>query len=185
MFFRRFGLQDVKTILLNSILLFVVLLYVYPLKFIFSLLTQGNIIIHPDGTTVTKLSTTGEVDQLMLIYGIGFFVIYSIFLLMHMHALAKKDELRLNAIEMYNTRTAMYGNLTMMSIGALSTLFALLGIFTDLQLSSYSGLSYALIGIALSVLYRLRAKKRNKIFTSDEIQKMLQEKLVIEEKQII
>ncbi len=34
-FFRRYGLQDGFTILLNSVLLFVVLLYVYPLKFIF------------------------------------------------------------------------------------------------------------------------------------------------------
>ncbi len=34
-FFRRYGLQDAYTILLNSVLLFVVLLYVYPLKFMF------------------------------------------------------------------------------------------------------------------------------------------------------
>jgi uncharacterized membrane protein len=36
-FFRRFGLQDHFTVFLNSVLLFVVLFYVYPLKFLFSL----------------------------------------------------------------------------------------------------------------------------------------------------
>src|SRR6266699_3005025 len=34
-FFRRYGLEDGTTLLLNAILLFVVLFYVYPLKFVF------------------------------------------------------------------------------------------------------------------------------------------------------
>src|SRR5260221_2727541 len=37
-FFRRYGLQDNLTVFLNAILLFVVLFYVYPLKFLFTLL---------------------------------------------------------------------------------------------------------------------------------------------------
>src|SRR5437660_8607270 len=37
-FFRRYGLQDNATIVLNGILLFVVLFYVYPLKFVFTLM---------------------------------------------------------------------------------------------------------------------------------------------------
>src|SRR2546429_8761719 len=37
-FFRRYNLQDNITILLNGILLFVVLFYVYPLKFVFTLM---------------------------------------------------------------------------------------------------------------------------------------------------
>lgn len=37
-FFRRYGLQDGTTVTLNVILLFVVLFYVYPLKFLFGLL---------------------------------------------------------------------------------------------------------------------------------------------------
>ena len=36
LFFRRYGLQDGLTILLNHVLLFVVLFYVYPLKFVFT-----------------------------------------------------------------------------------------------------------------------------------------------------
>ena len=33
-FFRRYGMDDAGTVVLNSILLFVVLFYVYPLKFL-------------------------------------------------------------------------------------------------------------------------------------------------------
>ena len=35
LFFRRYGLQDNYTVVLNGMLLFVVLFYVYPLKFMF------------------------------------------------------------------------------------------------------------------------------------------------------
>ena len=39
-FFRRYGLQDNVTLILNAMLLFVVLFYVYPLKFVFSFLVN-------------------------------------------------------------------------------------------------------------------------------------------------
>src|SRR2546423_5130053 len=39
-FFRRYGLQDNVTMVLNGILLFVVLFYVYPLKFVFTLIVN-------------------------------------------------------------------------------------------------------------------------------------------------
>src|ERR1041385_3265155 len=39
-FFRRYGLQDNYTVVLNAGLLFVVLFYVYPLKFLFSFLVS-------------------------------------------------------------------------------------------------------------------------------------------------
>src|SRR6186997_1730305 len=40
-FFRRFGLQDGPTLVLNGALLFVILCYVYPLKFLFTLFIDG------------------------------------------------------------------------------------------------------------------------------------------------
>src|ERR1700722_17524218 len=46
-FFRRYGLDDKVSILLNACLIFIVLFYVYPLKFLFSLLFSDN--IYPPG----------------------------------------------------------------------------------------------------------------------------------------
>src|SRR5436853_5038549 len=40
LFFRRYNLQDKGTLWLNAFLLFVVLFYVYPLKFLFSFLVN-------------------------------------------------------------------------------------------------------------------------------------------------
>ena len=42
-FFRRYGLDDLWTIVLNCMLIFVVLFYVYPLKFLFTLLFSDQI----------------------------------------------------------------------------------------------------------------------------------------------
>jgi len=42
-FFRRYGLHDVITITLNAILIFLVLFYVYPLKFLLTLIFSDQI----------------------------------------------------------------------------------------------------------------------------------------------
>src|ERR1700752_1072677 len=39
-FFRRYGLNDIVTIIINAVLVFVVLFYVYPLKFVFTFLVD-------------------------------------------------------------------------------------------------------------------------------------------------
>jgi hypothetical protein len=44
-FFRRYGLQDYLTMHLSAVLLFVVLFYVYPLKFLFTAL-MDELLVH-------------------------------------------------------------------------------------------------------------------------------------------
>ena len=44
LFFRRYPLEDGLTVVLNSILLFVVVFYSYPLKFMFTRLIGGNLL---------------------------------------------------------------------------------------------------------------------------------------------
>ena len=79
-YFRRYGLQDGITVVLNAALLFVVLFYVYPLKFLFTMLV-GSI---TGGATVggrTPLDAMiglQDVPMLMTIYGIGFAAVFGI-----------------------------------------------------------------------------------------------------------
>src|SRR5690349_13350402 len=61
-FFRRYALVDWAIVTLNATLLFVVLLYVYPLKFLFSLL------LAPSEADVIRLD---QVPTLMVIYSAG------------------------------------------------------------------------------------------------------------------
>src|SRR5262245_12644977 len=61
-FFRRYNLQDKMSLVLNSALLFVVLFYVYPLKFLFTYLVSawsgGHGMVHlPNGTEEKMIET--------------------------------------------------------------------------------------------------------------------------------
>src|SRR5438067_6816330 len=89
-FFRRYGLHDPLTIVLNSVLLFVTLFYVYPVKFLFSLLTGQ---FH-SGSTERIIRPT-DVPTLMVIYGLGYAAVYLLFALLYLHAYRLRSQLEL------------------------------------------------------------------------------------------
>ena len=75
-FFRRYGLRDTITVVLNAALLFVVLFYVYPLKFLFSFLidrlTGGHGEVHlPNGNVVRMIDNYEQMASLMVIFSLG------------------------------------------------------------------------------------------------------------------
>jgi uncharacterized membrane protein len=83
-FFRQFGLQDGVTIWLNGLLLFVVMVYIYPLKFLFAMLAgfRGEVKNGvPEG-----MIRVDQVVPLMVLYGIGFASIFAVLGLMYLHA---------------------------------------------------------------------------------------------------
>src|SRR5438270_11542638 len=82
---RRYGLQTTYTVVLNSILLFVVLFYVYPLKFLFTLvvggLTGGFTVPHEQLNHM--FTSLREVPALMVIYSAGYIAVCLIFALLY------------------------------------------------------------------------------------------------------
>ncbi len=128
-FFRRYGLDDRLTLTLNSILLFVILFYVYPLKFLFNwLIADGaqTTIILPDGTPQVVIELA-QIPQLLLIYGLGFAAIFLVFALLNLNAYRQREALDLNSIELMETRQSILSNIIMVGIGLLSAAMALLG----------------------------------------------------------
>ncbi|HEY0078017.1 MAG TPA: TMEM175 family protein [Pyrinomonadaceae bacterium] len=108
-FFRRYGLNDNFTIWTNAFLLFVVLFYVYPLKFVWTLtvnmmmgLPVGR--LAPDGTIEPPIRRE-QVPQMMAIFGLGFAAVFTVFTLLYHHAYRKRVELELNELEIHDTRT--------------------------------------------------------------------------------
>jgi hypothetical protein len=77
-FSRRYGLQTLYTIVLNAALIFVVLFYVYPLKFLFTLAVGGL----SGGRTVPieqlnhMVTTSHQLSMLWLIYSAGVIAVY-------------------------------------------------------------------------------------------------------------
>jgi uncharacterized membrane protein len=121
LFFRRYGLQDGATVFLNGILMFVVLFYVYPLKFMFdSMFAQVS-----RDPNLTQM-TLGQLSRASAIYGLGFFVLFMIFALLYRHAYRKRDALGLTSAEVFDVQNFAVHHLLSAGVGLMSMLFALL-----------------------------------------------------------
>lgn len=147
-FFRRYGLTDHVTLVLNTMLLFLVLFYIYPLKFMFELVTG-------------RISGAGtSARELFLIYGLGFCGIFAVFLLMNAHAWRKRDELELNAVERHDTITAicMYGG--WVAVGVVSIVVAQ---WIPLRTIGIAGWIYAALGPVSATIGYTRGSARYRL----------------------
>lgn len=97
-FFRRYGLEDGFTRVLNYAILLMVMFSVYPLKFLFSswLGGTGGLRLH-------------ELSLVFRIYGFGLASVWFLFGLLYWHALRQRDHLRLNDVEVEYTRLDLAG----------------------------------------------------------------------------
>ena len=137
-FSRRYGLQTAYTVILNAALIFVVLFYVYPLKFLFSLAVgelSGGLTL-PVEQLQQMISTYREVSELWLIYSAGVIAVYSLFALLYHYAYTKRHELELNEYETLVTRNAIVHFCGFAGIGVLVAIAALT---TPPRYVSYAG----------------------------------------------
>ena len=157
-FFRNYGLDDGWTITLNGALLFIVLFYTYPLKFLFTLLFSNQIY----GANKSPLTITlQQMPTLMMIYALGFIAIYSLFLLMYFRANRKSVELGFTPLEKFDCKSSMYRTLIMAITGLCSLVFAFLA---PVKYAGLAGLIYVLITPALTIFYTFRKRNRKKLF---------------------
>jgi hypothetical protein len=163
-FFRRYGMQDVLTITLNGTLLFVVLFFVYPLKFLFTWLinafTGGNTSVHLPNGLIEEVIRPEQTGLLMLIYGLGYVAVFGIFVLMHLHAYRRRRELELSPVETFDTQASIRENALQTGIGILSVSLVLIG---GPAWALWAGLTYMLIGPVMWIRGSLSGKKRHSI----------------------
>jgi len=164
-FFRRYGMQDTLTILLNTVLLFVVLFYVYPLKFVFtfliSMFTRHNADVRlPDGTTGSMVENAEQVGSLMIIFGIGYIAVFGVFVLLYWHAYRRRSQLELNELEEFDTRTDIRESLLNVAIAAVSVTIALLG---RAKYAGLSGIAYMLTPVVMTVHGKMTGRRRKRL----------------------
>ncbi len=124
LFFRRYALQDTITIWLNSALLFVLLFYVYPLKFLFRLEFAG-FMSGGVSSNASPMIETPQVAILFVIYGSGMIVLYVLLALLYAHALSRRGELALTPVEVFDTKASLVAHVLAAGIGAVSVVLAL------------------------------------------------------------
>ena len=132
-FFRRYGLQDSWSVILNCVLLFFVLFYVYPLKFLF-LTWFGD----------ARMMELAEVRTIFIIFGGGFAAVFLVFALLNLHAWQVREELQLNELEEMKTLHQLANHVAMVLVGLLSIVLA---VSLPLNLVGLAGYFYALIGV--------------------------------------
>ena len=125
LFFRRYGLDDTLTITLNSVLLFVILFYIYPLKFLFTLVIGQMMGFVPQRNFTEPVLATGQAELLLVIYSAGYLAVFLLFALLYYHALRKKDALELSPHEIHDTKSSITENIIHASVASSSILLTL------------------------------------------------------------
>jgi hypothetical protein len=168
--FRRYALQDTITTALNATLLFVVLFFVYPLKFLFtflfSLLLGGRGMARfPDGH-VEPMLKGGDVSLMMLVYNAGFIAVFGVFMLLYWHAWRKRDDLELNLRERFLTKQYLGHNACFVTVALVSTSVAMMG---GTRAAPLAGMVYWLVGPLLTVYHRVMTRRLRTLESADEV----------------
>jgi uncharacterized membrane protein len=111
-FFRRYALDGPWVVFLNCALLFFVLFYVYPLKFLFTALFDRAEIAPPDARA------------LFTIWSLGYAAVFTVFALLYLHAWRQRAPLELTPVEALRTRVSLSDQIAMVVIALISTLLA-------------------------------------------------------------
>ncbi len=144
-FFRRYGIQSTFVVFMNALLIFVVLFYVYPLKFLFSFLVNRLLGFPTDvrlaGGRIEQPIEAAQMPALMMIFGAGYVAVSLIFLFLYTYAYRRRAELDLDARETLDTKESIAAAAINGSVGAVSFLIAAIG---GARYAAWAGFAYFL-----------------------------------------
>lgn len=122
-YFKAFPLADAGNIALNSLLLFVIMFFVYPLKFLMVAFTKWV-----TGIGEVSRLTPADLDWLFAIYAAGWIAVFACFAALYWRAGRHHALLGLTPMERAHTRLETELALGFASIGVLSLMLALAGL---------------------------------------------------------
>lgn len=140
-FFRRYGLHDFATMVINAALLFLLLFYVYPLKFLFTIFFRSML---PGGVSNEVFKTMAEAREMMVIYCIGFAAVYFALTALYINAWRLRDDLTLSLHERELTRSYIYDYFGVGMVGVLAMVLALV---LPVNKAPLAGFTFFAIGI--------------------------------------
>ena len=155
---RRYGLEDFPSIVLSFLLVFVMLCYVYPMKYVTSIfvawITDRRLEV---GASINSIE---ELYGIFTIYSIGFVALSVVILLLYLRAWAMRDDLELNAVERHQTRSEIGGWVIMSAVGVLAML---MGLFAPPHPMTVPGWAYMLLAILMPAWGVLRDRQLTKL----------------------
>ena len=158
-FFRRYGLDDVVTATLNFVLLFVMLFYTYPLKFLFTGMFGQFLGTSHEGKPVVWIEQA-QTSTLMVIYGLGYATVYLVFVLLYWNAARHRGELELNRFEIFDTYTTMMESGVQTAVGISC---ALLAAALPTKIAGLAGFIFFAIPLGMSMIGARRGRLRREM----------------------
>lgn len=146
-FYRRYALSDMPTIAINTILLFVILFYVYPMRYMLTLAAHAFLGEH-------EHMPLEHARTLFTIYGLGFAAVFFLLAALYYRAWRLRDQLALNAVERIDTLESIADNVATGSVGILSALLA------QTPLIAFAGIIYFVIGIVKTAVPMIMRPRR-------------------------
>ena len=144
LFFRHFKLEDNLTVFLNLVLLFVVLFFAYPLKFVLTRLvgawTGYGLPLDDPGYAAY---TPADARLLMVAYSGGFVAVFGVLALFYWNALRQRATLGLGPLELFDAHSGLRRHLLSVAIGVVSIVLALV---VPMSLFWMPGFIYFLLG---------------------------------------
>jgi uncharacterized membrane protein len=156
-FFRRYEIEDTTTIVLNAIFLFLVIFYVYPLRFA---MTTAVGFFGASFGMVPITMQWWQLANMFIMYGAGWTAVFACVSLLYLHAYRRRETLGLDPLSAFDavTQARHYG------------MFVLAGIISMAIAASGVGIAIGLPGFIFAILGPFcwwngwsRAKQRERI----------------------
>jgi uncharacterized membrane protein len=167
-FFRRYGLEDTRTVILNGALLLFVLFFVFPFKFLANAMVNraiglGKTVELPNGRVALAIQPE-HWPMIFAIYGFGLAAIFAVFGLLYRHAYSAREELDLNEVERYDTRETMRLYFANAGLGMVVGFNGVLIGFTPVTtLANILTVAFAAVEVLAAVfLIRIRATRKTR-----------------------
>ncbi|MED5329926.1 MAG: TMEM175 family protein [Planctomycetota bacterium] len=160
---RRYGLEDGWSMFFSILLVFVMLIYVYPLR----LMVSAGFFTFSNGYFPTDfiVQDISEMPQLFVVYGLGFAAFAATLVLLNRRALKLSKTLRLNTAEILRTKEEVANWTVVFLTALLSAAYAWL---MPLSLGIWAGFIYCSFPITLPAVGIYYEKKIEAITTSEK-----------------
>ncbi len=149
-----------------------VLFYVYPLKFVFTMLVNrmlgGPREIEVAQGVMEPVIATGDLPTLMIIFGLGYMAVFLLFAAMYYRAYRAREELSLTRLEVFDTRVSVFASLISVGVAIASILVATWTMLTGHPgRAGLAGMLYpVLIAPSMTIFHTIMGSKRRKIEAS-------------------
>jgi len=161
---RRYGIENSKTLAISLSLIFIMLVYVYPLKLMFSAMASWVSL----GYLPSEFRLTDPIEMvyLFIIYGFGIAGLTLMMLLLHWMSEYSKNKLALNELELVVTK----GEIIMWAILAITGFCS--GLFAWLMpphLAIYAGFFYFNLPVSMNLAAYYMSRKVKRLRTKSLI----------------